>query len=232
MAAQLVTEVPAEEHAQRLKQSELPARGVDADATGDLGDALARGAEVGVDVGPLWIRHLARGVVGLHGVVDERVERVLLSQVLEEVLLPPPLEHPVGHLDGGQVAARRDDGRLMAAVGEPGDLAQAQPPAEEPDPSVGEPVGDALAVEDSGARFEAPLWEVTESAFTVSKEVEARVDERSEELRAPPAADEDDSDAALSDERAHLAEDLGEHRHHAGVGFGGDHEERLAAGVV
>lgn len=121
---ELVAKLSVEERASRLCQAKLPARRFDADAAGDLGDPLARRPELGVELGPVRVGHLARGVVRLHRVVDERVERVLFAQVLEEVLLPPPLEHPVGDLDGRKVAARRDDGCLMA-VGEPSDLAQA-----------------------------------------------------------------------------------------------------------
>jgi hypothetical protein len=39
-----------------------------------------------------------------HAVVDQRIDRVLLTQVLEEVLLPPAFEHPVGDLDGVEIA--------------------------------------------------------------------------------------------------------------------------------
>jgi hypothetical protein len=122
---ELAPDVPVEKSAARLCRAKLPERSLGADASGDLGDALARRAELGIDLGPLRIGHLARGVVRLHRVVDERVEGVLFAKVLEEVLLPPPLEHPIGNLDGGRVAAGGDDGRLVTVLGEPGDLAQA-----------------------------------------------------------------------------------------------------------
>jgi hypothetical protein len=227
----LVAEVSVEEPASRLGQPELPAGRVGTNAVGDLGDALARSAELGIELGPLRVRHLARGVVRLHRVVDERVEGVLLAQVLEEVLLPPPLEHPVGDFDGEEVAAERDDGCLVA-IGEPSDLAQAQLAAEESDALVGEPVGDAPAVKDGGVRLEASAREMAEVPLAVGEDVEAGGDERREQRGAPPAAVEDHGDAAFAHQPAHLVDELGQHGHQAGVGLGGDHEERLASGIV
>jgi len=169
---------------------------------------------------------------GSTAVVDERVEGELLAQVLEEVLLAPPLEHPEGHLGAGQVAARGDDGRLMPLAREAGDLSKAQLAAEETDALVGEFVRDALAVEDGGLGREAASREAVEAALAVGEEVESRGDEITEELGAPAAAVEDDGDAAIPGECADLFEQLGQHGDHAGVCLGGDNEERLAPGIV
>ena len=69
-------------------------------------------------------------------------------------------------------------------------------------------------------------------ALAVGEEVEARGEDLLEELGAPAAAVEDDGDPALADESAHLLEELREHLDQAGVGLGGDDEERIAPGVV
>jgi hypothetical protein len=61
------------------------------------------------------------------------------AKVLEEVLLLPPFEHAEGHLDGGEVEARGDDGRLvLAVVGQAGHLAEGETPLEEADLLVGQ----------------------------------------------------------------------------------------------
>jgi hypothetical protein len=93
---------------------------------------------------------LAQGIAGRDVVLDERIEGVLLAQVLEEVFLMPAVEHAGGDLDRGEVAARGDDRRLVTAiVGEPGDLAQGELLAArqpEPDVLIGEGVALAAAL--------------------------------------------------------------------------------------
>ena len=85
---------------------------------------------------PLWIGDFARGIVRFRGVLDERIERILLAQVLEEVLLPPALEHAVRDFNGRKIAPARDDGRLVTILRKSRDLAQAQLSAQQIHPLV------------------------------------------------------------------------------------------------
>src|SRR5215467_3483982 len=87
-------------------------------------DLLVQSAALRIGDGVGW-------VLRLDLVVDECVEQELFSHVLEEVLLPPALEHAIGDLDVTQVPSARDHSRLMSAVAQARDLPQAQPALEE-----------------------------------------------------------------------------------------------------
>jgi hypothetical protein len=89
---------------------------------GDLGACLT---QLGIGRRPLRVWDLARRIIRLDLVIDERIEEVFLAEVLEEILLAPPCKHPVGDLDGGKVAARCQHRRLVIAL-TTRDLAQLQ----------------------------------------------------------------------------------------------------------
>src|SRR3990167_4671662 len=117
----------------------------------EFGEGGAGLADLVVDVAAGRVWDLAQGIGGLDVVLDEGVEGVLLAEVLEEVLLPPAIEHAGGDLDWGEVAARGDDrGLVLAIVGETGDLAQGEqllPRQAEADVLIGEDVALAVARE-------------------------------------------------------------------------------------
>ena len=85
------------------------------------------------------------GSVGDDLVVDEDIEGIFLAEVFEEILLAPSFEHVKGDLDGGEVAARGEDGGLMSVVGAARDLAKGKLAAEEPHALIGEVIGDGLS---------------------------------------------------------------------------------------
>src|SRR5439155_20376108 len=61
-------------------------------------EPLERGArlfDLAGDLKPVRVRDVSHWVVGNGAVVDQRIERVFLPQVLEEVLLAPSFKHPV-----------------------------------------------------------------------------------------------------------------------------------------
>src|ERR1035437_4613688 len=55
--------------------------------------------------GPSRIGHFAAGVVRRCGIFGQRIQRILLAQVFEKVLLPPAIKHSIRYLSGGQIAA-------------------------------------------------------------------------------------------------------------------------------
>jgi hypothetical protein len=94
--------------------------------------------ELGVHRGPSRVGNFAGGIVRHGGVFDQRIQGVFLAQVFEKVLLSPAIEHPIGHLGGGQIPPGGEDGRLMAIVHEAGDLPQSQFALEQPHLLVGQ----------------------------------------------------------------------------------------------
>src|SRR3990172_5073412 len=119
---------------------------------GDLGvgipDLLVQDASLGVG-------HGASRVVRLDLVVGERVEQEFLAQVLEEVLLPPALEHAVGDLDVGEVPPTGDHLGLVPVLAQARDLPETQRALEEADGLVVQAVLDRAAVHRGVAQDEA-----------------------------------------------------------------------------
>ena len=70
---------------------------------GEAGQLGAGVPELRVEGAAAGIGDVAGGVVGHDAVIDQRVQRIFLAQVLEEVLLPSALEHPMGDLEGGEM---------------------------------------------------------------------------------------------------------------------------------
>lgn len=187
--------------------------------------------QCGVGGCPRGVGDLAVGVVGLDLVVHQCIEQKLLAQVLEEVLLPPALKHPVRHLDGRQVAPRGEDRGLMA-IAQARDLAQAKRAVAQPHALVGQLVADLAPVEGPDVLLEPAPGDAAAPALAVSQEVEALADEGGEELGAEATAVKHDGDPALSQQGAADAQDRGEHADQAGVGLRGDDEEGIALLVV
>lgn len=75
--------------------------GVEAVDGRESSDVRVGAAVFGVEMGELGVGDAALRVGRLHAEIDERVEGVLLAEVLEKVLLPPALEHSVRDFDGG-----------------------------------------------------------------------------------------------------------------------------------
>jgi hypothetical protein len=71
----------------------------------ELGEAGPGLPDLVVDVAPGGVGDLAQGVVGFDVVLDEGIEGVFLTEVLEEVLLLPATKHAGGDLGCGQIAA-------------------------------------------------------------------------------------------------------------------------------
>jgi hypothetical protein len=76
--------------------------GLDAVARRQRDDLGSRGTQLGVEGGSRGVGDVAIRILRLELIVDESVERVLIAQLLEEILLTPALEHPVRDLDRGQ----------------------------------------------------------------------------------------------------------------------------------
>jgi hypothetical protein len=120
----------------------------------------------------------------------------------------------------------------MAVRPQPRDLTQAQLAAQEADPLVRQRVRDRPAVDDRRVLLEAGPAHPGDAPLAVGQQVEALGDERAEQRGAIAPAVEDDGDPPLADEGPDFGEHAREHLHQARVRLGGDHEERVAAGVV
>jgi hypothetical protein len=189
--------------------------------------------DLGVEVAPRRVRDSTRRVVGLDGVLNERVDLELVAHVLEEVLLSPPLEHAVRDLGCLEVEPAREDRRLVPVVAEPSHLPEAERALEERDALGVQAVLDIASVEPCTVKAEQVPWDRLDSPLPVGEHVEVQIEELGEQLRAPTASIEDDHrPSPLPDDRADVGREGEEHLDHSCVRLGGDDEERIAMLVV
>jgi hypothetical protein len=199
----------------------------------ELGKVSPRSVELGIEFLAFRIWNTAFGIGGLGPIIHQGVEGILLAHVLEEVLLTPSLEHPVGHLDGWQVSPRGENGGLTSAGPEAGDLAQRQLALEQQHILVGENVFDLSPVEARFVEGKTALAYLARAPFAVGDDVDAVLDELLEELWAPAATVKNDGQpSAVFDHGLDLLEHLRQHFDEPFVGFGGDNEKGIPFGVV
>ncbi len=144
---------------------------------GELRLLGACGLELGVEVATSRIRDGSGRIVGLDGVLSQRVDFELVAHVLEEVLLPPALEHAVGDLDCLEVEPAREDRRLVAIVTEPRHLPQAEVTLEERDALVVQVVLDRASVDPSPVYAEQLLRDLLDAPLSVGEHVETKREE-------------------------------------------------------
>src|SRR5437016_1240355 len=199
----------------------------------ELGELGARGADLLVQRAALGVGYRTGGIFRFDPIVHERVEEELLAHVLEEVLLSPAIEHAVSHLDVTQIPTIGDHlGLMMAVVAQARDLPQAQLPLEEAHRLIMQLIAHPASVELGAAMDEAPLVDETTLALAISEDIEAVLDHRVEQLRAPPTAVEDDGRAPLADHPAHLSKQLGEGLGQRSVDIPGDEQQRVAGAII
>src|ERR1039457_5257227 len=138
-----------------------------------------------------------------------------------------PIEHAVGYLDVTQIPPIGDDLGLMAGLAQACDLPQAQRALEEADRLIMQPIADPATVELGSAVDEAPLVDETALALAIGQDVEAVLDHRVEQLRAPATAVEDDGRAPGADNAAHLAQQIREGLGQRGVDRSEEHTSEL-----
>lgn len=92
----------------------------------DLIQLGAGGTDLLVQRAPFGIGNRAGGILRLDAIVHQHIQKGFLAHILEEVFLPPTLEHAVGHLDVTQVPATGHDLSLMVALTQAGNLPQAK----------------------------------------------------------------------------------------------------------
>ena len=156
----------------------------------------------------------------------------MLAHVAEEVLLRPALEHAIGHLLDGPIAAGGHDGGLMAAGAQPAHLAHAKAGAHA-HRALGQLVGELAPIDAGLHAAKHPRGPRRVAALAIAEHIKALLGQLLEELRAPALAIEHDGHAPLAHQRAHLGQDLGaQHRQQIVVGRGGDHEQRLGVLLV
>src|SRR5262245_33943927 len=168
---------------------------------GDIGagctDLLVQSAALRIGDGTGWVFRLDL-------VIDECVEQELFAHVLEEVLLSPAFEHAVCDLDVTQVPSAGDHVGLMAALAQACDLPQAQSALEEAHGPIVQKIVYPAPVELGATTNEPPLIDATAVALAIGQHIEAVLDHRREQLRAPAAAVEDNGDPPLADHLPHL----------------------------
>jgi len=168
----------------------------------------------------------------LDPVVDERIERELLSHVLEEVLLSPTVEHAVGDLDVAQIVSAGDHLGLVAVVAQTRDLPQPQLAGEEAHRLVVQKIVHPTPVDPGTAPDEPPLVDATAVALAIGQQIEAVRDHRGEQLRAPTPTVEDDGDPPLAHQIADLAQQPGEGLRQRRIDLSGDQQQGVAGAVV
>src|SRR6185295_14983349 len=119
------------------------------------------------------------------------IQSVFLAQILEKVLLPPALEHPVGQQGGPEVTTRSQNGSLMPVVHQAGDLAQPQFAFEQTHLLIRQDVGDAAALLPGGVWAKTSFWNPRVTALAIGQQVEPGRQDRLKELGTVAAAIED-----------------------------------------
>src|SRR5947209_2474692 len=172
-------------------------------------------------------------IVGFHLIVCQRINQELLSHVLEEVLLAPAFEHPVGDDDDAQVPPAGQHGRLMTTLGKSRHLAQPKFASQKPYGLVIEEVLHRTSIE-LGLPQDEPLFGNTpNTAFAISHEVKTHLQQFLKEPGTPsPAVENDGHTPSGSDQFAHLFEYRYQHVCHGGVGFSGHDKERVSLPII
>ena len=153
--------------------------------------------------------------------------------------LPPRTLHnrtlsinAVRNLDVAQVPSARDHVRLMAALAQPRNLPQAQPALEEAHCLIVQKIVHPTAVELGATTDEPSLIDATAMALAIGQYIEAILDHRLKQLRAPAAAVEDDGDLSLTDHVAHFAQQPGHGLRQGSIDLAGNHQQRIARTIV
>jgi hypothetical protein len=92
----------------------------------------------------------------------------------------------------------------MAALAQARDLPQTQPPLEEAYRLIVQKIVDQSPVEIGATADEPALIDATAMALAIGEHVEAALDHRGKQLRAPATAVEDNGDASLAYHFPHL----------------------------
>src|SRR5262245_34673673 len=120
----------------------------------------------------------------------------------------------------------------MAAIAEACDLPQAQPALEEAHGPVVQKIVYPAPIQLGATTNEPPLIDATAVALAVGQHIEAVLDYRGEQLRAPAATVEDNGDPPLADHVAHLTQQTGHSLCHGSIDLSGDHQQWVTRGVV
>src|SRR5262249_62111805 len=119
----------------------------------------------------------------------------------------------------------------MAAVAQARDLPQAQPALEEAHGLIVQKIVHQSPVELGTAANEASLIDATTPALAVGQNIEAILDHRREQLRAPAATVEDNGGLSLTDRVAYFAQQPGHSLRQRSVDLPGNHQQRVAGPV-
>src|SRR6267378_3022405 len=131
------------------------------------------------------------GVVGFDLIVHQRIDQILLPQVLEEILLAPTLEHAMRNNNGPQVPAARHDRRLMTSFRQVSHLTESKLPLQKANGLVMETVSHLPTVQ-PGLVPSAPLFsDVSGAAFAIGQEVKAHGQRFWKQFGTPAAAVKD-----------------------------------------
>jgi len=161
-----------------------------------------------------------------------RARATCVALKVEEVFLPPALEHAIGDLNRGQIATRGEDRCLVAVFRQPRDLAKPQRPLQEADTLICECRDNLAAIERDPMLAKEALPHGGETPFAVGENVEAVCDQLLEESGAVATSIEDDGQPSFANHRAHLLQDQGEHLDHPRVGLRRHNEQGVSRHVV
>src|SRR5215468_1126907 len=120
----------------------------------------------------------------------------------------------------------------MAAVAQPRDLPQAQPTLEEAYRLIVQKIVYPAPVKLGATADEPVLIDPTAPALAIGQHIEAALDHRGEQLRAPTAAVEDNGDPSLANNLSHLAKQTGHSLREGSIDLPSHHQQWVAGAVV
>ena len=120
----------------------------------------------------------------------------------------------------------------MTAVAQAGNLPQAQLAFEQAHGLIMQKIVNRTSVEHGATADEAPLIDATAPALAIGQYVEAVLDHRSEQFRAPAAAVEDNGDLSLANHLPHLAKQPGHSLGQGSIDLSGNHQQWVAGAIV
>ena len=120
----------------------------------------------------------------------------------------------------------------MAVVAQTRHLSQPQPALEKAHGLIVQKIVHQAPVK-LGATADKPLLiDATTPALAIGEHVEAVLDHRGEQFRAPAAAVEDDGDLSFADHLPHLSKQTGHGLREGSIDLPGNHQQRVAGTVV
>lgn len=120
----------------------------------------------------------------------------------------------------------------MAVVHPAGDLAQPQFTLEQAHLLIGQHIGDGPSVHSGSVLPESFSWNAAVASLAVGQQIKIGLQDLQEEPRTETAAIKHDGEPTPAHQAAQFPQEARKHLDQTGIGFGGDHKQRIARGVI